>query len=444
MAALTFLPLDLKGNKPTNRIRNEVRTLVKIPDRPHRVLLPRMGAFYADKSLRITDNGKLLTLGVDYTTTYLYPELSKLASLPIYALIVVVNPTVGNTLNLEYQAVGGPFGLSVDEIEKLLDDIANDDTTFKFEDIINKPKAYNPKDHVDEYWQLYGTENTVTVINRIGDLVETDNTGLIEALNEYSLYYYGQAQLKINDEIQLLNNHLRDTNNPHKDTKAHVGLNLINNWRMATAQEHTNANNSSLYATAQGGQYVIRNNLTPYLTRHLTDTKNPHKVRASDVESYTRAEQNTRLNTLLNRSDPAYNSDKMFGYTPAQYKERVNSNLPASAVTSGLFNPARIGNGVSGTDTILMGGTWRKIEDLVNEAYGNVSIPKLVSIRSNQASTTAEAIAHANTVLGNLTAYPVGSKAIYHMRNNPRNTPASQVEIKVLIRNASGWASFIP
>lgn len=445
MAALTFLPLDLKGNKPSNRIIGEQRTLVQVTNKPHRVLVPRMGAFYANNALKLQANGQVLVPGKDYTTTYLYSELSKLASIPIYALLVIINPDIPNQVVLDYQAVGGPFGLDVSELGALLDAISEDNFRVDFEDIVNKPLAYNPAEHEDEYWQLYGAENTLTVINRVARLAGLKDTSIKNSMVDYSNWYYDLAAARHQQERDQFTAHVRDKGNPHADTKATVGLGSVNNWPMATTVEHTNKEMANKYAQPEGSLHVLTIGPRAALNQHAADKNNPHRIRARDVNAPDLAEQNTALAQKLNKTDPAYNTAKIFGFTPPEFKTYVNKNLPASNITEGLFTNARLGSGTGNANTFLMGdGSWRSIANLVYEYDASAVRLQTLVIRTSQANTTAGAINYANAVFGNVAAYPVGSKAIFHAINSPSSDVGTQYEVKFLVRNTGGWASFIP
>lgn len=445
MPALTFLPLDLKGTKPSNRIQNESRVLVKVPDRPHRVLLPRLGAFFEDSNLKLVDQGRVLVKGVDYTTTYLYRELSHLAGKPIYAFLVITNPAVSNNLTLDYQAVGGPFGLDVSELQALLDTIEHgDQNRVAFEDIINKPKAYNPIDHMDEYWQLYGAENTVTVINRIGDMVASGNEAVEASLNAYAGEYLDQAIAALQERQDLFTAHVNDRSNPHQDNKGTIGLDKLNNWPMASVAEHTNGNITNRYTHPQGGMRAITDGPLKALQEHISDYNNPHGTTYEHIGAHSTQELTNLLNARLNRTSPAYDTNHLFGMDSLEFKQYAMSELSAAFFTDGLINSARMGTGTQSTTTLLMGDKrYRRIQDLIAEAEALYPNVKILSVRSSVANTSVSAIQHANTTFSDLTQYPVGTLLIYHA-NNTFDNIAGQYELKMLVRNASGWADYIP
>ncbi|MFO5842719.1 hypothetical protein ACLBPJ_30720, partial [Klebsiella pneumoniae] len=46
--------------------------------------------------------------------------------------------------------------------------------------------------------------------------------------------------------------HIHDYNNPHRVTKAQVGLSLVPNYAMASEQQHLDANRNDLFTNPRG------------------------------------------------------------------------------------------------------------------------------------------------------------------------------------------------
>jgi hypothetical protein len=446
MAMLTLLPLDLKGTKASNKVQNESRTLVKVTGQKNRVLIPRFGAFFNDASLRIFDGVRRLVPGTDYTTTYLYRDMSKLASKPIYAFIVITNEAVSNTVVLNYQAVGGSFALNTDELSDMLDALDPSDFTVAYEDIRNKPTAFNPKDHYDEYWQLYGADNTITVLNRVRDLLGSNDDAMVQGLKDFADGYLQQSKDLLAAEKTLLTNHLSDYNNPHADDKVKLGLSNIQNWRMVLLSESLNQTLDTYYSTPESGQNAISSILTPAFNAHVSNFNNPHGVRAQDVNAYTKVQINTSLVGRLQKDTPAQNSLNIFGYTKVAWKNYCNAGLSADLVTQGLFPNAALGSGVANTGTVLMGnGTWKSYMTLVNEMNAQVNRSPIVYVRTAVAGYNVQAaINYLNTWFTDLNAYPVGCKAVVMgYRQAAAYTVWQLPEVKFLIRTAGGWAAWL-
>lgn len=446
MSAITQLPLDLKGTKLSNRIQNESRTMIRVDNKPHRVLIPRFGAFFDDGSLKIYDGSRPLVPGIDYTTTYLYRDLTKLTAKPVYAFIIITNLAVSNTVTLNYQAVGGSFGVNTEELKALLDAVNPDNFRADWESVVNKPTAFNPAEHVDEYWQLYGAENTVTVLNRVRDLLEKNDEAIVKELEDYTALYFDQAKVRLEQEKELFRIHAEDLNNPHADNKTKLGLGNVQNWRMTLASESLNSALDQYYSTPETGLKAINDVLIPLLNAHVGNFNNPHEIRAGDVGSYTTTELQSILDGLLNKQSPAYDSQKIFGYSKADWKTYCNANLRADQVNQGLFNNAALGAGAANSQTLLMGdGNWKSYIQLIQEMDAVVNRNKIIAVRvANAAYNLTNAINYLNTNFGNVVNYPVGSKAVFTGYNTiAAYTTWKLPEVKFLIRNPGGWAAWL-
>jgi hypothetical protein len=446
MPMLTLLPLDLKGTKLSNRVQNESRTLVRVDALPHRILLPRFGAFYNDDSLKIYDGARRLVPGTDYTTTYLYRDLSQLTTKPVYAFIVITNLEVSNTLTLNYQAVGGNFGVNTEELKALLDAINQDNFRVDWEDVVNKPNGFNPADHYDEYWQLYGTENTITVLNRVRDLLALNDESIIQEMRNYADGYHTLARTRLTQEQDLLRLHIEDVNNPHADDKTKIGLGNLQNWRMALLSESLNSTLDQYYSTPETGLTAINGVLIPELNQHISDFNNPHAIRAQDVDAYTTTSINTTLAGRLHKLTPAANSQKIFGYDRAGWKSYCNTNLSADLITQGLFNNAALGAGGANNDTVLMGnGVWKSWQTLMAEMDAQVNRNKILYVRTSVANYNINtAINYLNTWFADTNAYPINSKAVVMgYRAAVGHTTWNLPEVKFLLRTAGGWAAWL-
>lgn len=446
MPAITLLPLDLKGTKLTNRIANEARTLVRVDSKPHRVLIPKFGAFYNDENLKIYDGARRLVHGTDYVTTYLYRDLAMLASKPVYAFIVIINAAVSNSVVLNYHAVGGNFGINVDELQALLDAINPDNFRVNYEDIVNKPKGFNPAPHMDEYWQLYGAENTVTVLNRVRDLLAKNDEAIVKELKDYSTAYHDSARTRLDQEKALLKAHVEDFNNPHVETKTSVGLSNLNNWRMVLASEALNASLDMYYSTPESGQLATAKQLTEPLLAHIARRDNPHGIRASDVSAYTTAQIYAIRNTKLSINGTAINSNLLFGYNLASWKAYVNANINGDLITQGLFSDVMLGGSDVNANYALLGnGTWKSWLTMIQELNATVTKSAILYVRSNVAAYNANnAINYLNANFADLNNYPVGTKAVFMgYRSTGYWVTRNLGEVKFLIRAAGGWTTWL-
>lgn len=82
---------------------------------------------------------------------------------------------------------------------------------------------------------------------------------------------------------QDLLNHVTDLENPHKVTKAQVGLGLVENYPPATNQEAAAAAMTNRYLTPASGKALVQAVAGTMLDEHITDYTNPHRVTRAQV-----------------------------------------------------------------------------------------------------------------------------------------------------------------
>lgn len=343
--SITFLPLDLSGQVAVNLITNESHALIRVPGKTKRVFVCNHGAFYATSVTLRDATNRVLVKGADYKATYHYSDLSELAGKDIEGLVIITNAAVVSPVRITYQAVGGPFSISVAELKAFLESLVEDNDSFSFEDILEKPIAYAPKPHTHEYWQLYGLETIVTEIDRITDawgkgskVIERENT-------TYSDDYVQQARDAITTYKTQVNLHINDFNNPHATDKNKIDLSYINNWAMSTPAQAIDINNVTSYMPIGSISTVLDQVATPALNNHIANQSNPHGTTALMADCYTYTEVNDKLETKLKWVDPAVDSLLWAGRTKAQAAADIRLNLNAADVTTGRWPYEQVGAG---------------------------------------------------------------------------------------------------
>src|SRR5690606_36889541 len=146
-------------------------------------------------------NNQALTKETDYETIMLDDELTVLCGKPIYKAIRILNSTLTGVLYVNYQAVGGPDSINIPELKENVDGIDVNASKVNYKDIINKPTGYNPRDHYDELWQLYGAENIITVLDRLKVLIENTDSAVVEAHSTYAIGYQNLGRQRLDQEI---------------------------------------------------------------------------------------------------------------------------------------------------------------------------------------------------------------------------------------------------
>ena len=162
-------PLDPTGVSVTNLVQGEQHILV---NRPIRCIATNYGSYYAN-SMVITDlsNNKILNINQWYPGE-LYDVPTALYGQPIYALVVITDATVGNTISIQYQAVGGEFSTSETALVNLLETLNLDNRPVSWPNIILKPTEYPPSEHLHDAGDVYGFEYVVHALERVKSAIE--------------------------------------------------------------------------------------------------------------------------------------------------------------------------------------------------------------------------------------------------------------------------------
>lgn len=274
-------PLDLTGVRPENRVHNEQHT---IPRERSRGFAPNYGAFYT-KSLvvRHVDTGYTLIPTIDYIALHLYEKASKASGQEVCAGILIVNEHLNGTFAVDYQVIGGEFSCNSDAIEELIAALELDNRPVHWGDLLGKPEEFPPSPHLHDIDDLYGFEFVIEALERIraaillGDYY--DHEQLRQLIANLKIYVDDHFQ-QTNDTLYA---HLGNFNNPHKTTKAQVGLGLVQNYQMANQAEAEGGALSDRYMSPKTTMQAMIKYVASQLDPHLANVNNPHQVTKTQV-----------------------------------------------------------------------------------------------------------------------------------------------------------------
>lgn len=437
MIKLTFIPTDFTGKAPGNLRSNESHQLITVAGKRNRAFVCKHGAFYS-KSMQLRDAaGKLLTQGKDYKTTYYYEDASVLAGQEIMGLVIVTNTAVTSPVKVTYQALGGPFSISADELMTMLDALDDKNFPFVWGDIIGKPSEYAPDTHGHEYWQLYGLDTSEVEINRIADAMKYGHTALMRENSTYADEFLKSAKTEI-DKLQLaIGNHVKDFNNPHRDTTAHVQRELLNNWLFSTPQQIADATNKTSYLPIGGVFQLLNSGAMSSMDAHIKNFNNPHGTTADHINAFSRAYIDQQLATKLKWTDTATNSKMWGGRDDKSFENDCRLNIPATAITSGRFPYNQIATGWNGTDPtnhLLVGSMqWLHWQNFIGQVA--TKRDKIAAIGFH--NTQAELWNILNASFQEWNSWPVGSIALGQVRLTPYDTV--QYRTIVFQRTGANW-----
>lgn len=176
-------PLDKTGRSPDNLIVGEPHTLPAGMNRP---IVTNYGAFFTDRLVvRDASSGQTLTPHRQYKAVQLYQDATVLTGKEVCSVIVVVDTTVSDTIEIDYQVVGGEYSTSVRAVREMVDDLDLDHRPVAWGDIIGKPRQFAPAPHLHDAGDVYGFEYLVEAIERIRQAILVGNEPVLIELREY-------------------------------------------------------------------------------------------------------------------------------------------------------------------------------------------------------------------------------------------------------------------
>lgn len=355
MAGITLIPYDFTGTALSNRRTNETHTLMVATGKTNRAFVCKHGAFYS-KSMVIRDATTIaLKPGIDYKTVYHYQDLSTLTGKEIMGFVVITNPAVKSPVSVSYQAVGGPFAVSVDELKALLATLDVEDAPLVWGDIIGKPDAYRPDPkHLHKYWQLYGLETTVKQIDRIADAWQYGSKAIIEYNKTYSEDSMDKAQIAIDEYQAAVTAHITNMNNPHVLTPAQVQREKLNNWGMSGLFDITNKTNDNTYFPIGGVYQILSGSLLPRMNAHVINYNNPHGVTAEMLGVNTKGYVDNALSQKLVWGETAADAALFSGVSYTTMYNAARTAIPCAEVVSGMFPANQLGTGIGNNSNYVL------------------------------------------------------------------------------------------
>lgn len=178
MSTIFKYPLDLLGTSPTNRVVNETHTIGATTGR---LFAPDYGPFFG-KSVTIVDTstGRTLVPVDDYRLLHRYREASMATGDAVYAVVQVVNPTVGTELLFDGQYVGGEFSYSRYAIIQALEELQNDNRVIEWGSLVGVPSNFVPSPHVHGLNDLFGTKALVESNYEIASCIREGDTASMQ------------------------------------------------------------------------------------------------------------------------------------------------------------------------------------------------------------------------------------------------------------------------
>lgn len=446
-------PLDWSGESLDNRTRGESHDLTDQYDLPCRVAVLRNGYFFTDNMYIIDGRGKVLKEQIDYQCVGYLSDAADKTAKPVCSVIVITNPHVHHVIEVDAQMLGGEYCSVAPSIVQAAKGLQNTTRKIHWNNITGKPDDYLGNGHLHALWELFGFTPQVMQLKRITAgfeaSVQKDFDSLMVQFNQDM-----GAMEKLLDNVEAqLTAHINDkTTNPHRESKVNLVPTLanVNDQPVATEAEASAPDGNILtkYATPWSMAVSIRVNFTAVLNEHIGNRNNPHRVTATQLNTYTIGEYNAKVPTYLPKGATALQTNKIYGFTPQAWYTamRTGNNVVELSNTSGRLNVARYTRAANWPGRgfyLAPDQNWYPIA--TQFAKHEVVPTKVVPLFGYTTSSDLGRAALGNQLLANNAVYPPGTILLVSMpltkaiaTGNGGNVYTRTQNIGMAVKNASG------
>lgn len=237
---------DFTGVDPFNKITREYAS--RDSTKGEMIAIPRHAPFYIKSVKLYTIAGEPLEVDKDYEFYGILGKLTAYTAMPVGLFIKIINPELKEWY-FEYQTVGN-FNKITNEILNLLKSAYEDDRKVKWENITNRPTWFIPTLHQhDLTYDLYGFTDLATQLLRIAEIranMSRPEGVFLEALKGRLATYINGFREVIKG---IIDSHDGGRVNNHGVYKDNIGLDLVDDFPVATVQEAIDGLSEELHLT---------------------------------------------------------------------------------------------------------------------------------------------------------------------------------------------------
>ena len=194
-------PVDTTGKSPDNLVANERHEV----DPLNRAIVPREGFFYGE-SMVVRNNDTQLILGEDYRLDDINDQLTKETGKAIFSAIILLKESIMGYVTLTYQCYGRGDEYTPDYLAQLVKE-ATVEKVVKFNDIINRPSAYNPAPHRHPIGQVIYWNSAVNELRNLTQVIEN-----LRIAHDRGMYaFVGDFQTKLLARLEAMENLVRES-----------------------------------------------------------------------------------------------------------------------------------------------------------------------------------------------------------------------------------------
>jgi hypothetical protein len=242
MSDVLTLPLDPTGKATTNDITGEIQS---IGATPVRAFATNFGAFFASTlSLVDQSTGNALTSSQYFTAVVYDLATAKYAQAvndTIVGLVVITDPTVGPTLTVGYQALGGGYQTS---LTSLVTDVLQYEPSTRstaWPSVIDALSTLPASEALHDQGQagLITFEYVVHALDRLTQMAIMGDPVSQAAVQAYACEVESNELFGFNTVLTDLYQHEANDSNPHQVTAAQLGAYTTAQQDAAIATETT-------------------------------------------------------------------------------------------------------------------------------------------------------------------------------------------------------------
>ncbi|WP_233874959.1 hypothetical protein [Paraburkholderia adhaesiva] len=450
MSEVMSLPLDVTGEAPSNHITDEHYA----PGSANiRAIATNYGGFYAS-SLIIRDvaTGTPLGLGQYFLSGIMDLATAKYGAAnntQIVSIVVVTDPAVSPSLELDYQALGAQYATPQTAIANAIETYEPDTRSTLWPSVIDNVADLPPSQALHDA----GQEGLITfeyVVHAIDRLQQLALMGDPVAQTEVKAYADGAdtAQTQaVAAQLDLLAQHEADHDNPHQLVPAQLQA-LTEPQQDAAIQVETSARTAADVGVNET------------LDNHVTDYGNPHQTTLAQVDMFSVAQANDQISTAQSQTNATLasnvvvmnthinNTNNPHQTTPAELGTMSSGDISAaiaaaaSAITSGASSAlatlnSHIGNTANPHElTPAQLGTWtaaqlQSLSSTVSAHTANYSNPHTDTVAMISGMASAAIDSAINSALSSLLSYYNNNNAVMvgHVNNfgNPHQVSAQAI-----------------
>ena len=170
-----------------------------------RIFMPECGSYYVSSLVvKDTSTGRELVIGIDYDVFILDSKATKASGKQVCGLIIVKNETVRGVL-ISYQFVGGIHMSGYYILEQLLKMYPNGNSSvISFDEVLNKPDAYDPAYHTQHVGEFFHTADLVVWIQRLRAAIHNRQQSTLEKMYQEAQLNFDNLYTKLNDNADRL------------------------------------------------------------------------------------------------------------------------------------------------------------------------------------------------------------------------------------------------